>query len=118
MTDRERAIVMAYTGITMLCGDKLGVFYEYVSEKLGRPIYTHEFVDQANTIQRLAKDDFFSLCAGKPYPKPKLGTPPYAMLKVQEKSGCDGCEDKGSDDCPISHSGDGNFVCPNGKLKG
>ena len=38
MTDRERAIVMAYTGIVMLCGDKLDIFYEYVSEKLGRPI--------------------------------------------------------------------------------
>ena len=76
MTDRERAIVMAYTGITMLCGDKLDVFYDYVSEKLGRPIYTHELADQAKTIQRLAKDDFFGLCAGTPYSKPKLKTPP------------------------------------------
>lgn len=73
MTDRERAIVMAYTGTVMLCGDKLNVFYEYVSEKLGRPIYTHEFIDQADTIKELSKEDFFSLCAGKPYPKPELG---------------------------------------------
>ena len=73
MTDRERAIVMAYTGVVMLAGDKLGMFYEYISEKLGRPIYTHEFIDQDETIKKLAKDDFLSLCAGKPYPKPPLG---------------------------------------------
>lgn len=73
MTDRERAIVMAYTGVVMLCGDKLHVFYEYVSEKLGRPIWTHEFISQADTIKELSKEDFFGLCAGKPYPKPELG---------------------------------------------
>ena len=73
MTDRERAIVMAYTGVVMLCGDKLHVFYEYVAEKLGRTIYTHEFIDQAETIKELSKDDFRSLCVGKPYPKPGLG---------------------------------------------
>ena len=73
MTDRERAIVMAYTGIVMLCGDKLNVFYDYVSEKIGRPIWTHEIIDQEETIKELSKDDFYSLCAGKPYPKPELG---------------------------------------------
>lgn len=73
MTDRERAIVMAYTGVVMLAGDKLGVFYDYVSEKLGRPIYTHEFDDYEETIKKLAKDDFLSLCSGTPYPKPELG---------------------------------------------
>ena len=64
---------MAYTGIVMRCGDKLHIFYEYVSEKLGRPIYTHEFISQAETIKELSKEDFFGLCAGKPHPRPKLG---------------------------------------------
>lgn len=73
MTDRERAIVMAYTGTVMLCGDKLDIFYEYVSEKLGRPVYTHEFIAQHDTIKELAKSDFLGLCAGKPYPKPEVG---------------------------------------------
>lgn len=73
MTDRERAIVMAYTGAVMLCGDKLDIFYEYVSEKLGRPVYTHEFFTQYDTIKELAKSDFLGLCAGKPYPKPEVG---------------------------------------------
>ena len=41
MTDRECAIIMAYTGYTMLTEDKLGIFYKYVEEKLGRPVLTH-----------------------------------------------------------------------------
>lgn len=65
MTDRERAIVMAYTGVVMLCGDKLDIFYKYVSEKLGRPMWTHEFDSQADVIKELSMEDFFSLCAGK-----------------------------------------------------
>lgn len=73
MTDRERAIVMAYTGVVMLCGDKLNIFYDYVSEKLGRPIYTHEFIDQDDIIKSLAKEDFLALCAGTPYKKEKVG---------------------------------------------
>ena len=62
MTDREKAIVMAYTGYCMLAGDKLKVFYEYVGELLGRPVYTHEFADPV--IQEKASDDFYNLCKG------------------------------------------------------
>lgn len=32
MTDREKAIVMAYTGACMLAGDKFQIFHEYVKE--------------------------------------------------------------------------------------
>lgn len=60
MTDREKAIVMAYTGYCMLAGDKLKVFYEYVGELLGRPVYTHEFADP--DIQEKASNDFYKLC--------------------------------------------------------
>jgi hypothetical protein len=42
MTDREKAIVMAYTGICMLTGDKFQIFHKYVEEIMGRPVYTHE----------------------------------------------------------------------------
>lgn len=65
MTDRERAIVMAYTGVIMLCGDKLDIFYKYISEKFGRPVYTHEFYTKADMIKELSKEDFLSLCAGE-----------------------------------------------------
>ena len=40
----------------------------------------------------------------------------YAMLKEQGKSGCDGCIYKGSNDCQLDQTRDGNVVCPNGKL--
>lgn len=64
MTDREKAIVMAYTGITMLNGDKFDIFHQYVEEKLGRPVFTHEMgLDLvAEEIKKAAKEDFLELC--------------------------------------------------------
>ena len=60
MTDREKAIVMAYTGIAMLTGDKITEFYKYLAELYGRPVYTHEIVQL--DIQSKAKADFVRLC--------------------------------------------------------
>ena len=67
MTDREKAIVMAYTGYCMLTGDKLSVFYEYVESIMGRPVYTHEMGIKAvdDEIKEKAKADFIALCAGQ-----------------------------------------------------
>ena len=64
MTDREKAIVMAYTGYTMLTGDKLGLYYQYIQEKVGRPVMTHEFAEKPmqETIHTLSKPDFVELC--------------------------------------------------------
>lgn len=60
MTDREKAIVTAYTGINMLEGEKFDEFYKYLNELYGRPVYTHEilFLD----IREKAKEDFIALC--------------------------------------------------------
>lgn len=63
MTDREKAIVMAYTGVTMLKDDKLQIFYKYVEEIMGRPIWTHEMVQLADEIKEKSKADFMALCA-------------------------------------------------------
>ena len=63
MTDREKAIVMAYTGVTMLKDDKLQIFYKYVEEIMGRPIWTHEMAQLADEIKEKSKADFMSLCA-------------------------------------------------------
>lgn len=60
MTDREKAIVMAYAGVAMLTGDKLGEYYKYCSELLGHPAYTHEVF--SNDISERAKNDFIKLC--------------------------------------------------------
>ena len=64
MTDREKAIVMAYTGYCMLAGDKLSVFYEYVESIMGRPVYTHEMGTKVvdDLIKEKARPDFIALC--------------------------------------------------------
>lgn len=64
MTDREKAIVMANTGITMLKGDKFNIFHEYIEQILGRPVWTHELDDEAvwNEIKEKSKDDFIEIC--------------------------------------------------------
>ena len=64
MTDKEKAIVTAYTGITMLTGDKLSIFYEYIESILGRPVWTHELADKEvwNEIKEKSKADFLRLC--------------------------------------------------------
>ena len=65
MTDREKAIVMAYTGICMLTGDKLQIFHKYVEDIMGKPVWTHEMAldSIADEIRAKSKDDFIALCA-------------------------------------------------------
>ena len=65
MTDREKAIVMAHTGICMLTGDKFQIFHKYVEDIMGRPVWTHEMsLDSiADEIKAKSKDDFIALCA-------------------------------------------------------
>jgi len=65
MTDREKAIVMAYTGVCMLSGDKFQIFHKYVEDIMGRPVYTHEMAIKAvdDEIKEKAKADFIALCA-------------------------------------------------------
>lgn len=63
MTDREKAIVMAYTGICMLTGDKSQIFHKYVEDIMGRPIWTHEMGSLADEIKEKSKADFIALCA-------------------------------------------------------
>lgn len=60
MTDREKAIVQAHTGIVMLEGEKFNLFYEYLEELYGRPVYTHEipFID----LKEKSRPDFIKLC--------------------------------------------------------
>ena len=62
MTDKEKAIVMAYTGACMLVEDKFQIFHKYVEKLMGRPVYTHELGFLADTIKEKAKDDFIRLC--------------------------------------------------------
>lgn len=63
MTDREKAIVMAYTGVCMLTGDKFNIFHQYVDEILGRPVQTLELPSLGDEIKNKSKLDFIKLCA-------------------------------------------------------
>lgn len=64
MTKRECAIVEAYTGICMLSGDDIDIFYKYLEEKLGRRVYTHELAtkEMQHKIKEASKEDFINLC--------------------------------------------------------
>ena len=64
MTDKEKAIVMAHTGICMLTGEKYGVFHTYIEDIMGRPVYTHELATQSisDEIKEKSRDDFIKLC--------------------------------------------------------
>jgi len=64
MTDREKAIVMTYTGVAMLTGDKLNIFYKYIAELMGRPVYTHELASAKiwEELKKRARADFVRLC--------------------------------------------------------
>ena len=63
MTDREKAIVMAYTGKCMLTGNKFNIFHKYIEEILGRPIFSHEIAFLEKEIKEKSKTDFIALCA-------------------------------------------------------
>lgn len=64
MTDKEKAIVMAYTGICMLSGEKFSIFHEYIEKKCGRPIWTHELANEAvwKEIKAAVEPDFIAVC--------------------------------------------------------
>lgn len=71
MTDREKAIVMAYTGIVMLAGNKIDEYYKYLAELYGRPVYTHEI--PTLDITSKAKRDFIMLCNNEQQSERKRG---------------------------------------------
>lgn len=62
MTKHECAVIMAFTGVSMLKGNDLDIFYEYVAKILGRPVYTHEMAMLSEEIKEAARNDFVQLC--------------------------------------------------------
>ena len=63
MTKRECAIISAYTEILMLKGDDLKYLYEYLSDIIGRKIYTHEIPAVVSHFKNtVIQEDFLSLC--------------------------------------------------------
>ena len=64
MTKRECAIVTAFTGVNMMSGENMNVFYSYVQEIMGRPIFTHELAlwTVQDEIKERSRPDFEELC--------------------------------------------------------
>lgn len=61
MTNKEKLIVSAYTGILMV---EWSEFHQFIEKLLGRPILAHEF-DNEEVIEEIlanVKDDFMKLC--------------------------------------------------------
>ena len=60
MTEKEAAIVMAYTGIIM---GSMSVFHKYAEELVGHSIFTHEFANKylMDKIKKLSKQDFINI---------------------------------------------------------
>ena len=68
MTLKERVIVTAYTGYTMLQGTEMNELYKYAEEVTGvKPVYTHMFADKGfvEMLQEKSKADFVGLCSGE-----------------------------------------------------
>ena len=62
MTDKEKAIIMAHTGVVMLRGDKFRIFHNYVENLLNKPVWTHEVAQLADEIREKSRNDFIKLC--------------------------------------------------------
>lgn len=64
MTDREKAIVMAYTGICTLTGTKFAIYHKYVEDIMGRPVQTIELGAKkiSDEIKEKSEADFIALC--------------------------------------------------------
>lgn len=64
MTNREKAIIMAHTGICMLEGENFDTYHRYIQEIMGRPVYTHELAEKSvmDEIAEKSRTDFLSIC--------------------------------------------------------
>lgn len=61
MTKQEKLIVSAYTGVLMV---KYSDLHEFIEERLGRNVWTHELADKsiAEKLKDAVKEDFMKLC--------------------------------------------------------
>lgn len=62
MTNFEKRVVSAYTGILMCKFEEL---HEYIEKILGRPVWTHELADDIiqKEVKEKSKNDFIAICA-------------------------------------------------------
>ena len=65
MTKLECAIIMAHTGVTMLTGEDIIIFYKYIEDIMERPVWTHELANKniVEEIKNRSREDFIKLCS-------------------------------------------------------
>jgi hypothetical protein len=61
MTQEEKLVVSAYTGILMT---NFSEFHEYCEKIMGRPIWSHEFASENfnKELKEKVKNNFIKLC--------------------------------------------------------
>lgn len=61
MTKDEKLIVSAYTGTLMV---EFNEFHEWIEERLGYPVWTHDFLTEGfwADVKDKLHDDFMRLC--------------------------------------------------------
>lgn len=61
MTEHEKIVVSAYTGVLMC---EFGKVHEYIEKILERPIWTHELAREElwEQIKEKSKTDFLKIC--------------------------------------------------------
>jgi len=64
MTDREKTVVTAYTGIFMLPEHKIHLYFEYLEEIMGRriSIYDLQYKKVSDEIKERSKQEFLEIC--------------------------------------------------------
>lgn len=67
MTLKERVIVEVYTGVCMVTDNDRKEVYKYMSELMGRPVFSHELAEKhiQERLKDLSKPDFIKLCRGE-----------------------------------------------------
>lgn len=64
LTKEQAIIISAYTGFTAC---NFGDFHEAVEKKLGHPVWTHQFGDEAfaEKVKEAFREDFLAICYGR-----------------------------------------------------
>ena len=61
LTKEQAIVIMGFTGVTTI---NFGDFHEDVEKRLGRPVWTHEFANEAvmKEVKEAYRKDFLEMC--------------------------------------------------------
>ena len=112
MTKQECAIVTAYTEFSMLRGDDLKYLYRYLSEIVGRPVFSHEIPAVCEQYRDRIKADFIALCRNASDGiEPEVRQGRLIEGKTFNDSRCSECGQEFRDDIRFVYPADKNGIC-------